>query len=50
MFSFDPLNEEIVCNLIEDYEEREAAETIGYYAMFEYINGLERLFTGAKQR
>jgi recombination protein RecT len=42
LFSFDPLNEEIVCNLIEDYEEREAAETIGYYAMFEYINGFRK--------
>lgn len=39
---FDPLNEEIEVKLIEDEEERENAETIGYYAMFEYINGFRK--------
>lgn len=33
---YDPLNEEIEVNLIEDEEKREKAKTIGYYAMFEY--------------
>ena len=50
LFSFDPLNEEIVCNLIEDYEEREAAETIGYYAMFEYINGFRKAIYWSKAK
>ncbi len=36
---FDPLTEEIRCNLIKEYETREAAPTDGYYAMFEYTNG-----------
>lgn len=36
---FDPLNEEIEVKLIEDEELREQAPTIGYYAMFEYVNG-----------
>ena len=39
LIRFDPLNEEIEVNLIQDEDEREAAKTIGYYAMFEYVNG-----------
>lgn len=42
LVSFDPLNEEINVHLIEDEEEREKAQTIGYYAMFEYINGFRK--------
>lgn len=39
---FDPLNEVIDCILIDDFEKREAAPTVGYYAMFEYINGFRK--------
>lgn len=39
---FDPLNEEIEVNLIEDEDERENAPTAGYYAMFEYTNGFRK--------
>ena len=39
---YDPLNEEISVNLIEDDSEREVAETIGYFAMFEYQNGFKK--------
>ena len=39
---YDPLNEEIEVDLIEDEEEREKAPTIGYYAMFEYTNGFKK--------
>ena len=39
---YDPLNEEIEVNLIDDEEEREKAPTIGYYAMFEYTNGFKK--------
>ena len=39
---FDPLNEEISVNLIEDEIAREASATIGYYAMFEYLNGFHK--------
>jgi recombination protein RecT len=39
---FDPLEEEIDVNLIEDEEERENAETIGYYASFTYLNGFKK--------
>ena len=39
---FDPLNEEIEVNLIEDDTKREATPTCGYYAMFEYQNGFRK--------
>lgn len=48
LISFDPLNEEIVCNIIDDFEDREAAETIGYYAMFEYVNGFRKAIYWSK--
>lgn len=40
--AFDPLTEDISVNLISDPDEREAAKTIGYYAMFEYLNGFRK--------
>lgn len=42
LIKYDPLNEEIEVKLIENEEEREKAKTIGYYAMFEYINGFRK--------
>jgi recombination protein RecT len=42
LIRFDPLNEEIEVNLIEDEELREKSETVGYYAMFEYQNGFRK--------
>lgn len=42
MVRFDPLNEEIEVNIIEDEVARESAPTIGYYAMFEYQNGFRK--------
>lgn len=47
---FDPLNEEIEVKLIEDEEERETAETIGYYAMFEYTNGFRKSIYWSKKK
>ena len=42
LIKYDPLNEEIEVNLISDEEEREKAKTIGYYAMFEHVNGFRK--------
>lgn len=42
LVKFDPLNEEIEVNLIQNEEERENAETTGYYAFFEYVNGFRK--------
>lgn len=47
---FDPLNEEIEVHLIEDEEEREEAPTIGYYAMFEYVNGFRKAIYWSKKK
>ena len=46
---FDPLNEEIEC-LIEDIDAREKTQTIGYYAMFEYINGFRKAIYWTKRK
>lgn len=47
---FDPLNEDIEVTLIDDDEAREAAETIGYYAMFEYQNGFKKAMYWSKKK
>lgn len=47
---YDPLNEEIEVNLIDDEEERENATTIGYYAMFEYTNGFKKAMYWSKAK
>lgn len=50
LVNFDPLNEEITVNLIEDEEQREATPTIGYYAMFEYLNGFKKAIYWSKAK
>ena len=50
LISFNPLDEEIEVKLIEDEEERENAATIGYYAMFEYINGFKKAIYWSKEK
>ena len=47
---FDPLNEEINVRLIEDEMEREQAPTIGYYAMFEYLNGFRKALYWSREK
>lgn len=50
LLGFDPLNEEIKVNLISDFEERELAETIGYYAYIEYMNGFQKSLYWSKNK
>lgn len=50
LVKYDPLNEEIEVNLIEDVDEREDAPTIGYYAMFEYMNGFRKTIYWSKRK
>ena len=46
---FDPLNEDIKVNLmVDDWDKREEAETIGYYAMFELVNGFRKTMYWSK--
>lgn len=47
---FDPLTEEIEVRLIDDEEEREQARTVGYYAMFEYVNGFKKAIYWSKRK
>lgn len=48
--SYDPLNEELYVDLIQDEERRQKANTIGYYAMFEYLNGFRKCMYWSKQK
>lgn len=50
LVKYDPLNEEIIVNLIEDEEARENAPTVGYYASFEYTNGFRKSLYWSKKR
>lgn len=50
LINFDPLNEEIEVKLIDDEEAREQAETVGYYAMFEYTNGFKKAMYWSKKK
>lgn len=47
---FDPLEEVIEVNLIEDEKVREETPTIGYYAMFEYQNGFRKALYWPKSK
>jgi len=42
LINFNPLEEIIDVDLIQDEVLRENTETIGYYAMFEYVNGFKK--------
>lgn len=50
LIRFDPLNEEIEVKLIEDEDLREETPTIGYYAMFEYVNGFRKALYWSKKK
>lgn len=50
LIHYDPLNEEIEVNLIEDDIAREETPTAGYYAMFEYENGFRKTMYWSKRK
>lgn len=50
LIRFNPLDEEIEVRLIENEVERENAETIGYYAMFEYTSGFRKAIYWSKEK
>ena len=50
LIHYDPLNEEIEVNLIEDDIVREETPTAGYYAMFEYENGFRKTMYCQEER
>lgn len=47
---YDPLDEEMEVNLIEDDILREEAPTMGYFAMFEYENGFRKTLYWSKKK
>lgn len=47
---YDPLTEEMEVELIKDPDAREKAEAIGYYAMFEYLNGFRKAIYWSKAK
>lgn len=50
LISFDPLNEEITVNIIDDPLEREQKKTIGYYVMFETVNGFRKSMYWSREK
>lgn len=47
---YDPLDEEVEVNLIEDDILREETPTMGYFAMFEYENGFRKTLYWSKKK
>lgn len=47
---FDPLEETIEVNIIDDEEKREQTPTCGYYAFFEYLNGFRKAIYWSKTK
>lgn len=50
LINYDPLNEELEVNLMKDELARENAKTIGYYAMFELVNGFKKTMYWSKEK
>lgn len=50
LISYNPLDEEIEVNLIQDDSIREQTPTIGYYAMFEYTNGFRKTMYWSREK
>lgn len=47
---FDPLTEEVEINITSDELSRESAETVGYLAMFEYLNGFRKTIYWSREK
>ena len=50
LIRYNPLNEEIQVELIEDDVVREETPSMGYYAMFEYENGFQKAMYWSKKK
>lgn len=48
--SYNPFTEELRCNWIEDNEERDKLRTVGYAAMFEYVNGYQKVLYWSREK
>lgn len=50
LVKWNPLTEELTLELITDDEEREGLPTIGYAAMFEYLNGFTKTIYWSREK
>lgn len=50
LVSYNPFDEDIELNPIQDVDEREKTPTAGYYAMFEYVNGFRKVLYWSKKQ
>ena len=50
LIEYNPLDETIDLELIKDENQREKAKTIGYYAMFELINGYRKAIYWSREK
>lgn len=50
LISWNPFTEEIQLSYIEDEDKRDAAQTIGYYAVFEYHNGFRKALYWSREK
>lgn len=50
LIRWDPLTEEFEASFIENEEKRDKTETIGYYAMFEYVDGFRKTLYWSKDK
>ncbi len=48
--SYNPLTEELRANINDDSDSRDAENTVGYYAMFELLNGFTKALYWSKKR
>lgn len=47
---YDPLTEDIEVELMDDAADREDAPSVGYYCMFEYLNGFRKTMYWSKKK
>lgn len=50
LINYNPLTEDLQVNLIQDEGTREKTKTIGYYAMFELVNGFTKTIYWSKEK
>ena len=50
LIKYDPLDETLEVKLMDNEEAREKAKTVGYYAMFELVNGFRKTMYWSKQK
>ena len=50
LIRYNPFDDEIELQYIEDEEKRESLPTIGYYAMFEYHNGFKKILYWSREK